>query len=827
MVNESISSEFYDVLCKSCGEKYKANYRVFNLRSLIEKYIKMSSKQISPNQSAYEELNAVFEQLKDRSDHGLNLFRWGIRFINNEMKSDIGELQSDGDCHYRLNIKGNHFIQHLMTKLKLDGEADRSKIKELLKPIFNEEVDDLNELCEVIFKYRELCFLDIEFEISFDRDDQKKLIPSYLNVHYRHEVAELVLLYNEIAEKFEELCCPNCFKKISKNSGKYKEYVIGFIGTSGVGKSAYLAALIDILSLNSVIKGGNGRGGIGTSPKIILTGEGEDFGDESFKTFFNNYLKEYKEKLSVPKTDKEEKKVKPLSVFCQVPDYKESSSFKKVILTFVDMPGEIFLSNTDKDKIEKNYTAFNRADIYWLFIDPTQASSVIRDRTIQELEDQRNRNLKRTDEIITNLKYLEMLKEALKDTRRFPNKDTKRFSNKEAELQEKAVFPLGAVFLTKFDLFSNPNDTVLNDYIQQNGGISIDRYTHNIDSIYSNNSFNLDCFRDAFVSDTNSVLSSKYGDQNLIDEVTINGIKELFSYSPIFPVAAYGASPNIPAIKYSFKYKENGKIDLKSQNGVLYIQYNQDKMDKSFKDYIDNVFSSAIDEKRIIETESKLDAIKADLTKVEAQTDLLKANVQNELLIRCQSLNNEITQYIEADIKLISSLRELFKQKDGETLFEDYNLKDGESSFWRINELKAAENELNNFSGIEDALKITEKLKGIMNAVSQRVLSAYALAYLADKERGRDITISSFSIEGNTTSGIDQWQPFGIEIPFLWTMYALGVIQGNREVITEVKTLFGKREKSEVVTNRFNLAKELELCKNEDSLLKEWELNRS
>lgn len=159
-------------------------------------------------------------------------------------------------------------------------------------------------------------------------------------------------------------------------AGSYAERIIVLLGSSRVGKTAYLAALVS--KINGYLDQRLGEG----SRFITVT----SIQDEMFKVFNEKILADYLEGRKLEKTDVDEKLENPIPLI----SLRVKTRTKTVVYTVVDMPGEVFVPKDSANTREADGSfIINRrkicccADAFWLCVDPVQI-----DRRLRKINEQ-------------------------------------------------------------------------------------------------------------------------------------------------------------------------------------------------------------------------------------------------------------------------------------------------------------------------------------------------------------------------------------------------------------------------------------------------------
>ncbi|MCD7884883.1 MAG: hypothetical protein LUI87_14445, partial [Lachnospiraceae bacterium] len=208
---------------------------------------------------------------------------------------------------------------------------------------------------------------EFHVEVILSEDDQGRKFAKSLRVEYTDGMVEVVL--NNV--------CPFCGKSFYAEVGKHEEIIICMAGSARVGKTAYLAALVDCIERN-------GRGFAEVVPS-----------DDPEWTFFRtSILEKYQRGKKIDKTQFEGSG-ETIPLF----SLEIGILGRHYIFTFIDMPGEAF-SSDDKDK-RLNFVTNDRkivkyAQMIWFCVAPAQVDIAVKKvsgLTITDKEDRIDTNM--------------------------------------------------------------------------------------------------------------------------------------------------------------------------------------------------------------------------------------------------------------------------------------------------------------------------------------------------------------------------------------------------------------------------------------------------
>lgn len=346
-------SEFYEVHCTNCGEVISADRMAIDLDELIHDYLK-----IQIEDSGNEELRTVLEDwsylrlgmyLSPYEMVQKNFLDEGKRLIIKA--SDI--LKFIGEKYSR-----NKFQLHVNDSGRLELPDDIRRELTLKLPLYNtKDVDReeksrrVQEAVEFLANSPDVLFLECICEFRKSLDDRGK--------EYIDQV--LVTKVNGEKKQYQHMVCPKCGEQFYAHAGQHEERVIVMLGSSRVGKTAYLAALVDTVNRSLKNTGITVTGGL----------------DQRYEAFINNILNDYRAGRKITKTeaDVDDKSTVPLlSLQVRIGE-------RIIIFTLVDMPGEVFVPRSEAEQMmgeADGYFIVNRrmicksASAFWFCVDPVQ-----------------------------------------------------------------------------------------------------------------------------------------------------------------------------------------------------------------------------------------------------------------------------------------------------------------------------------------------------------------------------------------------------------------------------------------------------------------------
>lgn len=399
---------FYNVHCTNCGYVTSADKMAIDVDLLLKKHLAKSVKRYSslaadagkifddikigmyltkdqlekegilkPNGAMRMDCQYVLNFIEKRYEVSFEELREEEEdFWEEDEEEDIYEQEDDpyderqeeefGQDDWEIPSSLIDELSHNMSfyaKGDIDEEIKRRRIKELLQFLLDHEEDEVLE-CSCEFKMR--------------KDDKGNEFTSTFKVTY----------VDDDVDAYKYMVCPECGEPFFVEAGRYEERIIVMLGSSRVGKTAYLAALVDTI---------NPEYGQPRYPSITI----QDTLDKKYVFFKNNILIQYRHGKKIPKTDEKKETVALFSLIVRI------NQRKRVILTFVDLPGEAFDPRNSGDGMRqaggkfifKDRKICKYADAFWLCVDPRQIDRSLFN-TEEDGEDKVNEDI---DEILSSI----------------------------------------------------------------------------------------------------------------------------------------------------------------------------------------------------------------------------------------------------------------------------------------------------------------------------------------------------------------------------------------------------------------------------------------
>ena len=382
---------FHNVHCTNCGKIVPADRMAVNVDYLIRDY-----------------LNAAVDRMGKKElelcRNGWRALRIGMHLTKFEMAKT--KLLSGNDI---LTIHAEDILQFVEKKyrvrLRASGEEnpapDWDKLTYSMQ-LYNEKDADLEQkknlirrLLEYLMKNPEQTLAELQCRFQVTTDDQGQ---DYITQLQTSPVAEI----EGGIRQYQHMVCPCCGEPFFIRAGEYEEKVNVMLGSSRVGKTAYLAALLDKVDTQL-------RNAVTDKSRAISISYASG---EHFENFQNTIMRSYREGRRISKTDESKSSVPLLSL-------KVQAGQKTVILTLVDMPGEVFVPR-DRNELasgeaDGSFLINHRricysADAFWFCIDPVQIDERI--RHVNTERDDSDKVEQRIDRVLTNVQNMLYIMEA-------------------------------------------------------------------------------------------------------------------------------------------------------------------------------------------------------------------------------------------------------------------------------------------------------------------------------------------------------------------------------------------------------------------------------
>lgn len=337
----SEEKKYHEVHCVRCGESFDSAYMAFDLDTIIRRGVEMEREADEEKkllQSIRLGLYVDYDELQTR---------FHVTETAAQLRVCVGDIIEMLQERYLVNLYDFMSEEDILG----DGFAtrefrqfcDRLSYFEQSKDEDRKKKQNLIErLCRYFLgKRKREVILECEIQIQFVENDIGGNYASGLIVKYEG---------GERYGYFENMVCPHCGTPLHMEAGKYHEYLIGMLGSSRVGKTAYLASLVETLRpLN----------GKSRTPEITVISDGSS----GWKKFEKEILEPYRAGKKIPKTAVTEEMASLFTVVIK-------SGNKKNLFTFIDMPGEAFTGEINY--ILEKRPILRKTDLFWFCVAPRQ-----------------------------------------------------------------------------------------------------------------------------------------------------------------------------------------------------------------------------------------------------------------------------------------------------------------------------------------------------------------------------------------------------------------------------------------------------------------------
>lgn len=362
--------EYHEIHCPVCGKVIQADKLAIDFGVPVHKALKIQ-----------REIDEIWEENLDEEDEENSSLAF-LENVNMRLYLSLGDLQKiyhlepekEGDFELTVGMLKTHFCDLLYPEqdkdfetifrdfdiyLKNLGRTDANNLKQRIAQMFcvTREKDfnlksayekNLEILRKLQYESDEQIIAQFRVKIRKTRDTKSQEILDGVEITYKQNKNG-----HEEKETIKTKICTGfmCGHRFYRNVGKYKEIVIGMMGSARVGKTAYLAALINqITSVESFI-------------------QVSDRSDEGYKDFEENIVKPYQSMKKIRKTEEAAEIIPLFSIVLKINE--EPHAF-----IFVDMPGEVWDRDKKDNFIINQRRILQYVDLMWLCIAPEQTERV-------------------------------------------------------------------------------------------------------------------------------------------------------------------------------------------------------------------------------------------------------------------------------------------------------------------------------------------------------------------------------------------------------------------------------------------------------------------
>lgn len=365
--------DYYKVHCAHCGEVFDADKMAVNIDELVRRHLDKFSRRSSD--LFYQKAKEIFDEIKI----GMYLTKYelvNLRYldIENQLELTVDDILHFVEEKIQMTLP-EHFPQNIRKSQEKDtfwDEVTKSEEKDEKEIDINPILDTLSfklsfynqsdadergkrekieEFLRLFLENRNKVVLECTCLFTTQHDDRDRAYLSALEVTY----------VDGEHKNYNNMICPFCGEKLMADAGKYEEKIIVMLGSSRVGKTAYLAALVD--------KHVNMK-----NEKFDSTIGMESVTGAQFADFQKNILDPYSRGEKIIKTDVSKDKVSLFPMLITM-------NHRTVNYIFVDLPGEVFVPSSEQemeegaasgDFIANHKRICKSADAFWFCIDPVQ-----------------------------------------------------------------------------------------------------------------------------------------------------------------------------------------------------------------------------------------------------------------------------------------------------------------------------------------------------------------------------------------------------------------------------------------------------------------------
>jgi len=359
----------YYSYCSRCGKKMEAIEKAVDIDQIIVSYLQSQHfpekdkraellqvyESVQPNICLSPEeiklnYSTIFHPLSEQNGFHVNMQGQDLLQIV-ENKYDVEIVEKEEKQEHQSENAAQIFSEINTKRTKKRYDADSETVRKLFKYVrlgeqLNLEDDQkrelISELLSDLEENKKETILDADILLSSEKTDRDGTV-------YRN----FVLRVDGESIYTSPMVCPCCSKKMHFSEGLYKEYVVVMLGSARVGKTAYLAALEDILYKNLL------RGVSTVADKATL----------EFRT---RIVEPYRKCIAIEKTNVTDNKT--IATYIRQFTVGQGEENQKTILVkFIDMPGEAW-GNDDNDFVLNKRRICKYASVFWLCVAPVQVN---------------------------------------------------------------------------------------------------------------------------------------------------------------------------------------------------------------------------------------------------------------------------------------------------------------------------------------------------------------------------------------------------------------------------------------------------------------------
>ena len=221
--------EFHKIHCTKCGEKVSADQLAVNLDRIICDHLKNQVERLG--ESSLRELSELFRLMKV----GIYLSKYdmanreGILSDENKLKITSGYVLKFMERRYQVTLFDSE------GKMSIDGmKCLYNRMQFSSGTDIRGGFEKVKRLIELLNKNRETILAECTCEFRIQKDDRGNEFISQV----------ITRSLDGPDHVYQHMVCPKCGNEFYITAGSYAERIIVLLGSSRVGKTAYLAALV-------------------------------------------------------------------------------------------------------------------------------------------------------------------------------------------------------------------------------------------------------------------------------------------------------------------------------------------------------------------------------------------------------------------------------------------------------------------------------------------------------------------------------------------------------------------------------------------------------
>lgn len=378
-------TRYYDAHCSGCGELTSADLLAFDFGRLVNKAIVRAYERPLGGTDKWLPLLQVdlamyftwrdLAQIYRLVEGEFSRFTFTVANLKSHIHFLTGISFSEIESQKGIdNVVYNTLRKKIKTPLEEGKKATHQDIDIMSHA---ENIKNIIDMCRTGRASDDEVIAEFDVKVVMEEDDNGNPFPKKLVVRYDDGTPQTEAVIHNV--------CPHCGKRFYSRVGKYEEIIICMAGSARVGKTAYLAALVDRIEKYG-----------GHFATVIPNTQ-----DEDWRFFEERILQAYQRGEKIDKTAFEGsgETIPLFSLEIKIVD-------KHYIFTFIDMPGEAFDSMDDNNAgvnfIVNDRKIVNYAQMIWFCVAPQQVDAKLAELSNITSADQDRVNTK-TNEVMGNI----------------------------------------------------------------------------------------------------------------------------------------------------------------------------------------------------------------------------------------------------------------------------------------------------------------------------------------------------------------------------------------------------------------------------------------